>query len=319
MRFIRGVALALAFTAMAAASAPPAPKPQSAFAVAMLRRDGVLVPFAVHDRGRWSAPWPAPGYRLEAPLTFEAIQRRWWGPISPATTWIAWPTGQDPRAVHVRAPVVIPAHCLSTVGLQTDYRSPEIVPPPTQHHHPKDGVATTGDQTIVPIEVLDVASPESARTLGLLMPAIEKGEARVWVGGAWLPSPVPPGGSRPGPRWEVLCRSKASPDGSDVYYFETVRELRSRPGAKPNCNGAMITQGFVLLGTKGPEKSLIFATLTDCDRAEVDFGLPLGSLTVNGRHYWIMQFSGRGRERYAIVEVGGANPRFVVDVMGGGC
>ncbi len=146
MRFVRGCVVALALAAIVAAAEPPAPDAEASFAVAMLRRDGVLVPFAVNDGKRWSSPWPGPKFQLEAPLTFASIPEHWWGRAAPASTWIAWPTLKEPRAVHVTGPVVFGAHCLSNVGLQTDYKSAEPVPPVTQHHHPKDGLATTGEE-----------------------------------------------------------------------------------------------------------------------------------------------------------------------------
>ncbi|MBE3132584.1 MAG: hypothetical protein IMZ55_03865 [Acidobacteria bacterium] len=320
MSFVRGFALALALAAIASAMEPPAQQNQSAFAVAMLRRDGVLVPFAVHDGRKWSSPWPSAAYRLEAPLTFQSIQRAWWGRVGPATTWIAWPAGRDPRAVHVRAPVVIPAHCLSTVGLQTDYQSPEIIPPPIQHHHPKDGIATTGNETVEPIELLDGTSPEGARTLDLLTPEIEKAEIRAsLIGGWWRTRLTTRRRARNPLTLEVLCRSMRRPDGSVVYYFEAVRRFRPFPDEKPNCEQVAFTQGLVVVGARGLAHSQINTTLTDCDRAEVDFALPLGTMTVNGRQHWIMQFSGRGRERYTIFEIGDRIVRTVVDVLGGGC
>ena len=145
MTLLRGTALALALTALAGAAERPATDASPGFMLAMLRRDGVLVPFAVTDGKKWSNPWPVPKYKLEAPITFADIPGDWWGRIAPTTTWTAWPTRGEPLTVHVSSPVVFTAHCLSNVGLRTDFRTSEPIPPVTQQHHPKDGVATTGN------------------------------------------------------------------------------------------------------------------------------------------------------------------------------
>jgi hypothetical protein len=48
-------------------------------ALAILRRDGLLFPFASFNRDSWRATWPITFFpRLEIPITREAIPKSWW-------------------------------------------------------------------------------------------------------------------------------------------------------------------------------------------------------------------------------------------------
>jgi len=332
MNCARGVALALAVTAAAGAARATLTAGQPPFAVAMLRRDGVLVPFAVHDGRKWSSSWPTPGFRLEAPITLASIPPRWWGPVAPTTTWIAWPTGGQPRAVHVTGPVVFSAHCLSNVGLKTDYVASEPIPPPGQHHHPKDGLATTGDLAVEPIEVLDEGAPEWDKTLDIIGTAIEKAESKAATADRWEQVYGWRGKRAKTPlKLEVLCRSRSAGQSTAVYYLEAVREFEPPRGfwfgaslpegfaVRKGCGLNIFSQGFFIVDGKELVFQNVVSTFTDCDRGSVDYALPLGTLRVNDKVHWIMHWSGRGRERYSITEIGDRSVKSVIYVQGGGC
>jgi hypothetical protein len=305
--------------------------------LAVLRRDGVLVPFAANDGKRWSASWSVPKYSLEAPLTFADIPARWWGHVPPATTWITWPTRGEPHAVHVTGPVVFVAHCLSNVGLRTDYRSSEPIPPPAQQHHPKDGVATTGNATVELVDVLDEMAPEWSSTLGIVKAAIERAELNT-AKTADRPINIYGWPAQPAKaplKLEVLCRSKAVGQSRVVYYFEAVREFDTPPFVTRNLvdpiqtpgapRGTMrpgftiFSQGFFVLAGNTLVTSNIVSTFTFRNREDVEYGLPLGTITVNGRVHWIMHWSGFGREHYTIIEVADKSFKKVLDVPGGAC
>jgi hypothetical protein len=333
MRILRTCALAMVLAAFAGAAGRPAAEGSGAFMLAMLRRDGVLVPFAAYDGKQWSASWPVPKYALEAPLRFADIPARWWGRVAPATTWTAWPTRGEPHAVHVSGPIVFIAHCLSNVGLRSDYLSPEPIPPLTQQHHPKDGVATTGDVTVEPVDVLDDTAPEWAAILAQVTPAVEKAEVKgagdyVDVGRqSWQARRA-----RAPLKLEVLCRTKDASKGASVYYFEAVRQFAPQPGIPPlfpqpgqrgpvrrDCAFVIFSQGFVVSDGKALVSASAVSTFAACDREAVEYGLPLGTITVGGRAHWIMHWSGYGREHYTIIEIGDKSFKKVLDVPGGGC
>ena len=332
MRILRTCALAMVLAAFAGAAGRPAADGSGAFMLAMLRRDGVLVPFAAHDGKRWSASWPVPKYALEAPLRFADIPARWWGRVAPVTTWTAWPTRGEPHAVHVSGPIVFIAHCLSNVGLRSDYLSPEPIPPLTQQHHPKDGVATTGDVTVEPVDVLDDTAPEWAAILDQVTPAVEKAEIKASGDDPRIRAQDWQRRRPQAPlKLEVLCRSKRTATGASVYYFESAREYPPRPGAplfprpgqrgpvRRDCAFVIFSQGFVVSDGKTLVSASAVSTFAACDREAVEYGLPLGTITVGGRTHWIMHWSGYGQEHYTIVEAGENGIKRVLDVPGGAC
>jgi len=319
-RVARGV-LVLVVLMAAAEAMVPAQADRTQFRLAVLRRDGILVPFASFDGRRWSSPWPTPAYHLEAPLTLDAVPGEWWGSITRRTmTWTLYPAKGEPRVLFMKAPAVFPAHCLSNVGLTTDYRSPESVPPPTQHHHPKDGLAVMGTQIVAPVEVLQESSPDWTGTLKLITPTVAKaqlgalGNESIWtrVTQSGVCPPLPP-------TLEVLCRFAAT-GGRSVYYYETLGRFgRSTAQGLYRCGFATFIQGFAIV--EGQRLTYVSAhgTYSNGDMREVDYGVPLGVLMIKDRMFWVMQRSGRGRESYSITEVfpGGVKP--VLTVPGGGC
>src|SRR5579864_193883 len=115
------------------------------FVVGALRRDGIVIPFAVFDGKRWSSRWPAPQRDLSIPINVLSVPSRWWGPPGPRDRWQVW-TGGEPMTVEVRQPDQVDVHCTSQIGLRTDYISAEPPPPWTVQPYPKDGVAVSPPQ-----------------------------------------------------------------------------------------------------------------------------------------------------------------------------
>ena len=59
---------------------------------------------------------------------------------------------------------------------------------------------------------------------------------------------------------------------------------------------------------------------TTCDRADVEFVLPLGVLRLEKRPpAWILQVAGWDHERYVIVETDRDNNLLRINAFGGGC
>src|SRR5580765_4136722 len=79
--------------------------PSDSFSVAVLRRDGLLIPFATFDAGHWRSDWPAPGRGITVPLSMSVIPSKWWGPVGPREPWQAWIGSKPPIDVPVKHPV----------------------------------------------------------------------------------------------------------------------------------------------------------------------------------------------------------------------
>lgn len=300
---------------------------QSGFSVAVVRRDGVLIPFATYRSGRWSAAWPVPRQRVEAPLNFASIPSGWWGRSAPARDWMFFPLEGEPRTIHVTEPTVFTAHCMANVGLRSDYQAADPIPPPSQHHHPKDGLAITGTETIQPVEILSSEAPEWPAMLRMLRPELERGEIRMLARDPFVASMLEEAVKRPQQleRWpialEVLCRSPWRQAGQHVYYFEASRRIQRQPGRNlgpQNCV-ALASQGFVRTDGRQALHLDLLVTASNCDMSDVDYGVPLGVLQIDKGFYWFMQWSGRGREAYSVLLIEPKQIKVALRVSGGSC
>ena len=64
------------------------------------------------------------------------------------------------------------------------------------------------------------------------------------------------------------------------------------------------------------------ATVLDllrCDRYGASYMFPFGVLRLNGKLFWLAQFSGWDRERFVVVEIGRKTVEARINVYGGGC
>src|SRR5215208_1049335 len=87
----------LVVSALAQAPAPPPPEPVSAdrrpFLLGVLRRDGVVSPFAAFDGSSWKAPWPVGIRSVDLPISIDAIPKSWWGKSGAPASMTVWADG----------------------------------------------------------------------------------------------------------------------------------------------------------------------------------------------------------------------------------
>jgi hypothetical protein len=303
----------------------------ASFTLAVLRRDGVLIPFASLDNGKWTNRWPEPGRRVDIPILVDESPRNWWLGDRPVTEWTARTTG-GLRSLHVKSPLNFAAQCERHIGLQTDYSSTEPPVPRDMQPYPKDGLATSGSAAIEPIDVLDSQSPDRARLLAALTDPFNKAEAKL---AARSQNPrvkeISPEKRASTPvTIEVLFRSPGRKPGTTVWYFEAVKRYgRPRPippagfidarvitrGRDPLFYGA----GWGLADANGDVTVTLTADESDSDREGLLYALPLGRFSVGDRRYWVLQRSGWGFERYEIVELDEPEPRLAFKTSGGVC
>jgi hypothetical protein len=290
-----------------------APKPD-AFAVGALRRDGVIIPFAVFDGKHWSMRWPnASATELDIPITLGAVPKLWWGPTGPLAQWTIWnEAGQ--QTVDVTQPDWIDAHCLRQIGLKTRYRSPRPLPPPTEQPYPKDGLAIAPPQPVEAIDLVPASAPEVQALRAELLAAFNKAERLVESN---YGHPITPR-SREGiePTVEAVYAYGADPR---VYYVEAIRMYRRLGQAAGACEATAFGSGW-FVREHGVVRSLTEAVdLLRCDRYGASYMLPFGLLRLKGKTYWLAQFSGWDRERFVVIEIQKKNVEAVINVNGGFC
>ena len=342
-------------------AAPPAPfangERQAAdrgrFTLAVLRRDGVVIPFAHYDGSKWSNSWVVPTKAFEVPLSLEDVPDKWWPQRRPITTWTAWPTQRSSRRIETQGPVLLRAHCQRTVGLRTNWAPSEMPPPDGVQPYPKEGLATAGGAVLVePVQLLNEAAPEWKMVADAVREEVTRREraairnlSEVWS------HPVPEDQRAKTPfEPEVVLRSHDRTTGWDVYYFEGVkryattpkprtgdgtvvrtadgsqvvvlppqgRQGRRAPGGRA-CELLSFASGWLMVAPGRTPSLRLSVDITDCNREGLVYTMPLGAIRLNGRLVWILQVSGYGYQRYEIVEIQDGKLKILLATPGGAC
>lgn len=322
-RTVSGLVFAAA-VAVAHAQAP-APQPRPAAPergmLAVLRRDGILLPFAAFKGNDWSKPWPYHTFTMEVPITLSAVPERWWGG-EPYSEWTAVLAGGNTVPLRLTSPIVLPVCEERRVGVRTDYRSSDAAAAMIVQPYPKDGLAVTPGVRVDPIEVVPADSPQRARFTLALAAAIGEAEEetiRRLRRRAEFEHPIDPVIRRKvAPRLEAWYRAPMDAHGWTLSWVEAVK--RYPPGPQDEgCGLETVVSGWVQENAleKAPRTSLI-ARVTYCDREGVTYMLPFGLVRTRSRLHWVYQLSGTGQEWYQVMQVSPGRLRPVVEYFGGG-
>jgi hypothetical protein len=333
-RVVAALLLGLALVSLFPLAAPSAAGPR--FTVAILRRDGVIVPFATFDGSRWSNRWPATQAR-DIPIGLRDVPTGWWPNGAIVTNWTAWPVSGPRRAITASAPVQVNVHCTRRVGLRTDFRSPELPPPNTFQPYPKSGLATSGNVAVERVELVPLPSPEASGfsrspSIATAVSDAETDSVLAWQR-TWQHPVGIQGRTKTPLTLEVLVRTPGVTPGSTIYYFEGVKKYRGfmqpnapnvliqgKAAALQSCDYLTFAGGWCLLNEKREALRLsVGADLTNCNREGVAYGLPLGAIRLGERLFWVVQTSGWDFERYDVVEIGQKSVTRVLSVGGGSC
>ena len=288
----------------------------------VMRRDGLLIPFAAYKGSRWAAPWPATARNLPLPVNLSSIPPAWWGGSAP-DSWRLHLAAGTARPLAVNAPRVYRTFCDTRLGLLTDYRSDEPVPMPPPAPYPKDGLATSPGLELLPIESVDRASPEAARLAGTLMPEFDKAEEKTVtlirnMQGWTHPEKREARRARP-VTIEAWYRAPLDEPGWTASYVEAVRSYP--PGPKDEgCGLETIFTGWMLENAATPRRAHVQLTarVTYCDRRGATYVLPFGRFRVRDQLYWAYQLSGFEHEWYVVARVSPSRVALVVEAYGGG-
>jgi hypothetical protein len=265
----------------------------------VLRRDGVLLPFAAFDGRRWATPWPA-DLRQDLPITIDNVPDRWWGRAGRPASLTMWADGASHGVVALDRPATIPIMCSSRIVLRTDYTSKLPVPPPFEQPFPKDGLAISGPQPIDPIRAIPPESPEWKAAPAVIRAEVNRIEDAAAASFIDWRHPVHRTVRQATPiTVEALYRAPMDEKGWAAYYVEAVREYAPGPEDE-GCGLVTFISGWLRLPEGGKPLLDLHARVTYCDRRGAAYMLPLGTVQLDSRRFWIYQISGQDREWYVI-------------------
>jgi len=298
------------FLVAAAISAAPRP---DAFGVGVLRRDGIVIPFAAFDGKRWIDNWPLPNVEVDVPIGLRDVPPKWWGPTGALEHWQAWtPSGEQP--LRVVQPDWVDVHCTRQIGLRTDYTPADLAPPRTVQPYPKDGLVVSPPQAVEKLTIVATASDEARALLATVREAFNKAERQVED---HYNHPISRR-AREGrdPEIEAVYAIGEHPR---VYYVESSRRYRILGQSAAACEAVAFGTGW--LTRDGARFRMLEMTvdLLACDLRGASYMLPFGVMRLRGNLYWLAQFSGWDHERYVVVEVKEKSVKAVVNSWGGSC
>jgi hypothetical protein len=286
------------------------------FALGVLRRDGVLLPFAAYA-GSWSVDWPYEA--VEIPISLDSVPGKWWGAPGPDAGWTAWLPDNTQRPLKLQRLRSLTVFCDRRLGVQTDYMGASFdLREPTV---PKDGLAIAGDAALLPVTAVSVSSPDARALVKTITDAFNEEERLA---------------SRRFTRWKHPYddeQRKTFPIDIEAFYraHETtsrgewdttfVEAVRTFPPGENDEGCGLITyaHGWVRQQPgKQPDIDL-GARVTYCDREGVSFMQPFGRMRIKDDIYWIYQLSSWRDEAYAVTRVRPKESKPVVAVSGGAC
>lgn len=273
------------------------------FVLGVLRRDGIVSPFASFDGRRWRARWPLDMRNRDVPISLDDVPGEWWGIEPPPRTMAVWRDGVRSGSIALSGVTMVRPMCEARVGLKSDYRPTELAPPPFERPYPKDGLVASADLSLERIESVEKGSADWNRALSLITEPFnreETGAARSFT--SWT-HPVRENHRKEVPiSMEAVYRAPSSDPEWTAHYVEAVRQYPPGPQDKDGCGLATFASGWVMIGPKDQTRVRISAQVTYCDRKGVGYMLPFGFIRASGKVYWIYQFSGFDEEWYEVAE-----------------
>jgi hypothetical protein len=310
---IERTARALAAAAILLATIALAADSRTAFAVGVLRRDGIVLPFALFDGKRWSAPWPPANHDLAVPIDLRAVPRRWWGVGAPLDVW-ALNLGRGTQTARVLQPDWVDVHCARYIGLRTDYRPLAPPPPRSEQPYPKDGLAVSPPHDVERIEIVAPDANELRTLLPLVHTSFNEAEREVE---SHYGHPI-----RRRAREGLMPTIEAAyayGDTPRIYYIEATRSYRQLGQPSGECAGIGSGTGWFVRDAAGARALTMVVDVLNCDRQAASYMLPLGVVRSDNRVYWLAQFSGWDHERYVVLELKKKAIEVIVNRWGGAC
>jgi len=308
------LAIGAGATALARQAVPP--RPADRVLVALVRSEGVLVPFVEYADGRWNNAGAAAG------TSQAAVPAVWFvrGGAAPREWSVVLANGAR-RAAQANSATLVQSHCSPQWGLLSDIGDQPL---PLNTLRRQVGAAISGPATLDGFETLDRAAPDVARLSAAVLRTFDRDEdaalARWTASGKGKLQPVIERHSIPF-AIEAAYRSRITVSGQRLAYLRVSRTHRESASPSSPCTHVSVLDAWIFEDDQG--RPTIATTsrfvLTDCARRDVRTSVPFGIVRIDGRAFIAsVDYYGES-EDYRISAVGGETVRGIVSTFGGGC
>jgi hypothetical protein len=299
----------------------------ASFQVAVLRSDGVLVPFAQYGNGGFFNPWPkpqpCPGCTDEIyPHSLGRLPQPWFvqdGKM--AKRWYFRSPNGTLTVLKALKVVEAENHSQKNWALQTDF-PPE--PVESSHHH-NIGIATTAN---IKIESMIESKPEPDGLASFIKEVFDSEETTKVEKLATDDPTITaslfsfglPESAAERTRADVITtfyRSESPINGEHLYYFRARKEYKLPRSA--SSGHVSLFSGWASVETRqGGQMGLILGEIvfTDTDMKGPTTSLPLGILKLSGRSFIFVEEHGWEDESYVVLELNGGIHR-LLETFGG--
>ena len=309
-----------AWTASSDSGGGQAPSPH--LHLAMLRADGILLPFAAYDGDDWKRAWPDDVSNRELPATLDDVPRSWWGGAVPGA-WRLWQ--RDGETAAPLKPVALTMLMVGghrRLGVRTDQKPAPLPAAPFQVPYPKIGLAVSGEVTVRPIASVSRLGPAWRELLPGLHDALTAAEERTVNGlranAGWRHPFAKKVRSSIVPELEAWYTTSLPGSDISVSYIEAAKKYPPQL-TDDGCGLETFITGWIHHNKKTPKpKTALKAVVTYCDREKASYMLPFGQMELGGRVHWVFQMSGRDHEWYTVTELTPERVRYLVEYFGGG-
>ncbi len=303
---------------------------------AILRADGILIPFAHYDNGKWNNTWPEPDtYGPEKLGSIEDIPNSYLGNSKPLQ--IKWHLIGSEKEVNITKPVIFETHCQTNWGLLTDF----IGPKGKYAYAVKRGIAIDNKETGYGANELENDSGEGARILKFITDSFnsleDKGikeelkkeriadllEYHPYIN-KYLPYSGQPLSYQVRTAFPIKIKDlymiEIAPRKEKLYYVEATREYPDLGYYKYPCEGISFFKAYIKEDKHGKLSILNkHLELTDCDMKYAIPATPLGIINIGGNYYLIEEKTYYEAEDYNILRIDDKGLNEVLSTFGGGC
>lgn len=221
--------------------------PSDAFVLAIVRDDGVILPVATHDRGRWRMPWPGPAKEAEVPVRVADCPLAWWGLPQAPREWTLHVAGESPRAFTPDSTTWVQSYCRQQVVLHSRAATRPLLRMADGGRAPKYGIATAGPAELVFPRTVAADSAEGRTLLDALQRTFNREERLMLAQDyAMVFQPSVAADVRDRVPVQALAIHAGPGQGEPTYFVELVRHYpRRKPEHLRWCDEVTYMSGWI--------------------------------------------------------------------------